>query len=122
MTNLDALIEAVTELENGSSTPDLYHQRIGRVRMTTELGVNLFKTEVVQSGLERLPPEQREMAQQTAAQIAVFFESCTQMQAWRPGDPLDPVKTALDQARAACAVLFDMQQRAIVIAEHEGSI
>ncbi len=119
--NLILLQETVEGAENGEIDPEEYRMNVSKVFNVAQIGVELFKTQVFNDTIAKLPDEQKSLAVESARLFDLYALGCQKMLEFDGGD-LQPAYQGLEMVEKALFEMDRIQKRAIEIALEEREI
>ncbi|MDQ7822202.1 MAG: hypothetical protein RDV48_05345 [Candidatus Eremiobacteraeota bacterium] len=114
--HLKNLRKACEGVEAGTMTKDEYRQVVRPIYTMTQMGVNLFKSDVVKKKLDDLPPEEVELVKNTQNELERYHDGVSLMLGYiEIGNPA-MARAGFNTVEDALTKLDRLQDRAIDIA------
>ena len=116
--NLIMLQETIEGAEAGEITPQEYRQNVTKVLNVALTGVELFKTKVFTDNIDKLPPEQKTLATESARLFDLYAQGCRRMLDF-DGSELTPAAEGFEMVENALTEMDRIQKQAIEFAHEE---
>jgi len=114
--NLINLRKACEGVETGAMSADEYRQIVKKLYNMTQMGVNLFKSDVVKKKTEALPENEIALVNDTQAEIIRYHEGVSRMMKYLETGNVGDAREGFNIAEEALKNMDRIQDRAIDIA------
>lgn len=114
--NLKNLRKACEGVESGTMSADEYRQIVKKLNNMTQMGVNLFKSDVVKKKTETLPENEIALVTETQAEIFKYHEGVSRMMQYLETGNVSDAREGFNIAEAALKNMDRIQDKAIEIA------
>jgi len=114
--NLINLRKACEGVESGAMSADEYRQIVKKLHNMTQMGVNLFKSDVVKKKAEALPENEIALVNDTQAEIIRYHEGVSLMMKYLETGNVSDAREGFNIAEEALKNMDRIQDRAIDIA------
>lgn len=114
--NLKNLRKACEGAESGTMSADEYRQIVKKLHNMTQMGVNLFKSDVVKKKVEALPENEKVLVGDTQTEVIKYYEGVSRMMKFLDTGNAGDAREGFNLAEEALKKMDKIQDRAIDIA------
>jgi len=114
--NLINLRKACEGVESGAMSADEYRQIVKKLNNMTQMGVNLFKSDVVKKKTEALPENEIALVHETQTEIFRYHEGVSRMMKYLETGNVSDAREGFNIAEEALRNMDRIQDKAIEIA------